>query len=265
MKVTRVCVLLCVVGMVQGVTLLHDVVYIVCQSPSAIRRYSITTRERLTDIDVKGLRRPRDIAACELTSQLYVCDWDKQSIWRVSSDGEDIRRWWTSSDMFSPWRLSVTSSRLLMTSLDTSELMQLSAGGDVLRRVHLPRYMNPLRHSVESPTGTFIVSHRQLKQGHVSEVNIEGVVLRQSSRSSLGMPRPRHIAVDSQGNIFVADRDNCRILLLDAQLALRRVIIDKRQLNDERPSRLCYIEHLGQLIVGSIDSDSVAVFDVLYR
>ena len=262
------CVLLCVVGMVQGVTLLHDVVYIVCWSSSKIRRYSITTRERLTYIDVKGLRRPWDIAACELTSQLYVCDWSEKCIWRVSSDGEDIRRWWTSSDTLIPWTLSVTSSRLLVTSLDTHELMQLSAGGDVLQHVHLPSYMYPLRHSVESPTGTFIVSHinTQLNwQSHVSEVNIEGVVLRQSSRSSLGMPRPRHIAVDSQGNIFVADRVNCRILLLDAQLALRRVIIDKRQLNDERPSRLCYIEHLGQLIVGSIDSDSVAVFDVLYR
>ena len=79
--------LLCVVDMVEGVTQLHDVVYIVCQSSSTIRRYSVATRERLTDIDVKGLSWAWDIAACELTSQLYVCDWDKQSIWRVSSDG----------------------------------------------------------------------------------------------------------------------------------------------------------------------------------
>jgi len=247
--------------MVEGVTQLHDVVYIVCQSSSTIRRYSVATRERLTDIDVKGLSWAWDIAACELTSQLYVCDWREKSIWRVSSDGEDIRRWWTSSDMFTPRTLSVTSSRLLMTSRHTSELIQLSAGGDVLRRVHLPSYMKLLRHSVESPTGTFILSHLNYqlnRQGQVSEVNDEGDVLRQSSRSSLGVPR--HIAVDSQGNIFVADWDNCRILLLDAQLALRRVIIDDRQLKDERPRRLCYIEHLGQLIVGF--NYSIKVFNV---
>ena len=86
-------------------------------------------------------------------------------------------------------------------------------------------------HAVESPTGTFITSHRntQLDQDQVSEVNIEGQVLRQFSGSSLGWRQ--HIAVDRQGNIFVADSGNRRILLLDAQLALRRVIIDDHQLN----------------------------------
>jgi len=69
--------------------------------------------------------------------------------------------------------LSVTSTRLLMTSCSTSKLMQLDAVGNELRRVQLPRYMEP-HHAVESPTGTFIVSHKntpQLDQYQVSEVN----------------------------------------------------------------------------------------------
>ena len=73
-----------------------------------------------------------------------------------------------------------------------------------------------------------------------------------------------HIAVDRQGNIFVADYDYRRILLLDAQLALRRVIIDARQLNGRRPRRLCYTEQSGQLLVGFIEG-SVAVFHMLRR
>jgi len=139
-------------------------------------------------------------------------------------------------------------------------------------------------HAVESPTATFIVDHfnTQLRQYQVSEVSTEGQVLRQFS-GSLGSSD--HIAVDRQGNIFVADhgcgyhsgrligdRDNGRILLLDAQLSLRRVIIDKHQLNDtlplrlryieQRPLRLCYMEQSGQLLVGLL-GDGVAVFDVL--
>jgi len=115
-------------------------------------------------------------------------------------------------------------------------------------------------HAVESPTGTFIISHRntQLDQDQVSEVNIEGQVLRQFSGSSLGWRQ--HIAVDRQGNIFVADPGKRRILLLDAQLALRRVIIDDHQLNGSRPLRLCYLEQFGQLLVAF--RRSVAVFDV---
>jgi len=75
---------------------------------------------------------------------------------------------------------------------------------------------------------------------------------------------PRHIVVERQGNIFVADSRKRRILLLDAQLALRRVIIDARQLNGRRPERLCYTEQSGQLLVG-FEKGGVAVFDVLRR
>jgi len=257
--------LLSVVVGVWGVAQLGDVVYIVCQSSSTnIIKFSARTHQRLTDINVKDLISPWDIAACEQTSQLYVAD-NSACIWRVSSDREDIRRWWnrSPSDTFKPWTVSVTSSRLLVTSYNTKQLMQLDAGGDELRRVALPDYMYP-RHAVESPTGTFLVSHQTTQlndQCQVSEVNTEGQVVRKFS-GSLGLAY--HIAVDLQGNIFVVDRDNRCILLLGAQLALRRVIIDEHQLNYKLPCRLCYNEHSGQLLVGFLSGD-VAVFDVLQR
>jgi len=256
--------LLCVVGEVYGVTQLHDVVYIVCVGSSTIIRFSTTKHRRLTDINVRDLRYPLDIAACELTSQLYVTD-NWECIWRVSSEGDDIQRWWTksSSDTFRPWTLSVTSSRVLVTTLRTKQLMQLDVAGDQLRRVPLPHYMDP-RHAVESPSGTFVISHlnTQLKQWQVSEVDTEGEVLHQFS-GPLGYTP--HIAIDSKGNIFVVDSYNRRILLLDAYLALRRIIVDERQLND-KPWCLCYNEQSGQLLVGSYESGGVvAVFNVLQR
>jgi len=282
-----VSVLLCVVGrQVWGVTQLDDVVYMVCHwSYSTIIRFHATSHERLTDIDVKDLRNPWDIAACQQTSQLYLTDCrllstDTDSgacIWRVSSDGEDIQRWWTQPwrHTFTPWTLSVTSSHVLVTSHYTDELMQLDAAGQQLRRVRLPRYMKYPEHAVESVTGTFIVCHLNTQlndqgQCQVSEVNTAGEVLRHFSRS-LGRYIP-HIAVDSQGHIFVADSG--RILLFDARLALRRVIIDEHQLNYEPPRRLCYNEQSAQLMVGFLidyvseghyENSSVAVFDVLQR
>jgi len=170
-----------------------------------------------------------------------------------------------------------------VTSQDDSQLRQFdAAGGDELRRVGLPDYMEP-EHAVESPTATFIVGHfnTQLAQNQVSEVSTKGQVLRQFSSSTLGWPA--YIAVDRQGNIFVAvsindhifvpDSINGCILLLDAQLSQCRVIIDERQLNDtpprrryieQRPRRLCYMEQSGQLLVG-FKNGGVAVFDVLRR
>ena len=142
--------------------------------------------------------------------------------------------------------------------------MQLDTGGDELQRVQMPGDMDAVQHAVESPTGTFIVSNFniQLNQWRVSEVNTEGRVLRQFSPGP-SLRQPRHIAVDSQGNIFVADHPNDRILLLDAQLALRRVIIDQHELNDKQPQRLCYNEQSAQLMVGLWHDSSVAVFAVL--
>jgi len=214
------------------------------------------------------MRSPQDIAACARTARLYVADPEAKCVWRVSPDGADIQHWLTPSDTFTPDALSVTSSRLLVTSRSASQLRQFdTAGGDELRRVRLPDYMT-LEHAVESPTGTFVVCHRttQLTQLQVSEVNTEGQVLRQS-RGLVGWPK--HIAIDSQRHVLVADcgnsRGNGRILLLDAQLALRRVILDPHQLNDQWPWRLCYVEQSGQLLVGFRYSYSVAVFDVLQR
>ena len=246
---------LCVVGNVYGVTQLHDIVYMVC-SPSStiIRRFNATTHQRLTDIDAKDLRSPYDIVACERTSQLYVPDIDVKCVWRVSSDGTDIKHWLPKSpdNTFTPDTLSVTSTRLLVTSerICQVQLRQFDADGDELRRVQLPDDMKP-NHAVESPTGTFIVSlyNRQLKQDQVVEVNTGGEVLRQFSGSRLpSLSNTQHVAVDSHGNIFVADMR--RILLLDDHLSLRRVIIDERQLNDKQPWRLCYREQSGQLLIG---------------
>jgi len=155
-----------------------------------------------------------------------------------------------------------------MTSYVTSQLMQLDSDGNELRRVQLPDYMEPL-HAVETATGSFVVSHKntQLKpwQHQISEVNTAGEVLRQFSGSRLSsLGQTPHMAVDSHGNIFLADWYNRHILLLDAQLTPRRVIIDDHQLNYKQPYRLCYREQTGQLLVG-FNEKSVAVFDVLRR
>jgi len=248
---------------VHGVTQLRDIIYIVCDRSSTIFRFNSTTHQRLTGIIIKGLSHPWDIVACQQTYQMYVSD-SLDCIWRVSADGENIKRWLTKSpsDSFKPSKLSVTSTRLLMTSYWTHQLRQFDADGNELRRVQLPDYIEP-HHAVESPAGTFIISQYnvQLKQNQLIEVNIAREQLHQFSRP-LGYIS--HIAVDCRGNILVADHDNGRILLLDNRLSLRRVIIDEHQLNYE-PQRLCYMEQSGQLLVGLYYSRQVAVFDVLRR
>jgi len=261
---------MCVVD-VTGVTQLHDVVYIVCWDCPVIQKFSARTHERLADINVMHLRRPRDIAACQQTSEVYVADF-MDCVWRVSSDGEDIRHWWPLSRSLTlkPYTLSVTSTRVLVASLHTNQLIQLDAVSNEARSVPLPDCIHLAYHAMESPTGTFVVVHNCTpREDHwkVSELNDKGQMLRQFS-STLGA---FHLAIDTQGNIFVIDRGN-GILLLNDHLALRRVILDKHQLNNKLPLRLCYNEQSGQLLFGFGDSNyrhhergGFAVFDVLQQ
>jgi len=249
---------------VESLTQLRDVVYVLCSRSSTVLRYNATTHQRLLDIDVDGVMSPHDITACEHTSRLYIADWE--CVWRLSADGADKQRWLTGtpSQKIKPWTLSVTSSRLLVTSADVKQLIQFDTDGSELRQIQLPSHIVP-RHAVESPTGSFIVSlsDTELDRDQVSEVSTGGEVLRQFTSRLPSLRWPDHLNVDSRGNIFVSDTYNHRILLLDARLVLRRVVIDEHRLNHKPLRGLCYVEQTGQLLV-PLDNN-IAVFDVLYR
>jgi len=72
----------------------------------------------------------------------------------------------------------------------------------------------------------------------VSEVDVNGHLL----RSFTDVRLPLHLSVADDDNVLVADCYNHRVLLLDTQLQLQRVLIDKNnpQLKLWSPARLCY-------------------------
>jgi len=76
--------------------------------------------------------------------------------------------------------------------------------------------------------------------------------------------QPRHLSLDSQGRLLVADwRNNC-ILLLTSQLQLQRVLIDTNsQVKLWWPKRLYYNEHTSQLYVAHRSSEWGSEPDVI--
>jgi len=80
----------------------------------------------------------------------------------------------------------------------------------------------------------------------VSEVDVTGCLL----RTFTDVRAPRHLSVDSEGRVLVADSYNDRILLLNSELQLQRVLIDTdSQVKLLWPTRLCYDELRSQLYV----------------
>ena len=60
-----------------------------------------------------------------------------------------------------------------------------------------------------------------------------------------------YLSIDSEGRVLVADELRGRILLLNSELRLERVLIDNTdsQFKQRRPLRLCYNELTSQLYV----------------
>jgi len=118
------------------------------------------------------MKYPQDIVVCRDDRQLYVAhvgyvgtDW---RIWRVSCDDHSYVKWLSTestTDGFLATALSLTSRRLLVTSLLSRRLHQYSTTDrQLLRVVELPQYMSRVHHGVETTRGTFVVGHRGTSQ-----------------------------------------------------------------------------------------------------
>lgn len=53
-----------------------------------------------------------------------------------------------------------------------------------------------------------------------------------------GMNSPNHLAVDQDGFVVVADRDSCRVLLLDSDLEFQKELISSQQFQLRHPWRI---------------------------
>ena len=160
--------MLFVVGVVRGVTVLDNIMYVVCARSSTIRLYNTDTGSPLDAvIHVEGMTSPCDIVVCRDDRQLYVADWrydtDWSGIWRVSCDDHSYVKWLTVSTTyaFPDATLSLTSRRLLVTSRLSRRLRQYSTTDrQLLRVVELPQYVSGVWYGVETTRGTFVVVHR---------------------------------------------------------------------------------------------------------
>ena len=166
--------MLYVVDKVTGVTVLDNIMYVVCRGSCTIRLYNTDTHSPLDRvINVDGMKDPSDIVVCRDDRQLYVADW--LSLWRVSVDDHSYVKWLSivsTTDSF--YTLSVTSRRLLVTSWWPSPRLRQYSTTDrqLLRVVELPQYVSDVYHGVETTRGTFVVGHWGTSQKNTRQLAV---------------------------------------------------------------------------------------------
>jgi len=107
----------------------------------------------------------------------------------------------------------------------SGKLLEINSDGETVRTIVLDAGISQPLHSVQLAGGEFVVcscGRGQDRVHRVSVVNEKGAVERSygsTSGAAAGqLSWPTHLAVDRDGFVLVADRNNARVLLLSPRL-----------------------------------------------
>ena len=227
------------------------------------------------NIELEEMKDPRDMVASKLSRSIFISDRGNRCLWRIQMPGREISRWKGDGR---PDNMSISSSDVLVVRVvrDGRLYLNLYRSSDVMliESISLPTEMRGLCHAVQLSNGNFIISHSMNDQDVflISELSVDGRKFIRSfdprSFASIELDgwKPYHLSIDEDGNIFIADFNNDRVVLLNSRWTDVQILLNRDQHSIKSPLRLCYIREKQQLIVGQWRSggstDDVRVFNL---
>jgi len=257
--------------LITGVTFSGDSLYVTRESAEEVEVYDRDVFHSTNTLRVPGLGYSTDIVFCPRNRCCYICDGrnnciqrlslcrtatesiayrkaDFPSRWRATRHSEDdtamsLSKWPVNDE---PAHLSVTAEHsVLVTCSVVRKIKEFTADGELIRELQLPESVTSPEHTIRLSSGQFIVCHGGFGDPihRVCLIGRDGQVVRlygePKGSGSQQMDSPTHLAVDRKGYVFVADLQNCRVLLLSPSLAYIREIVSRDQLKGGYPVRLC--------------------------
>jgi len=203
--------------------------------------YDVTSYLILHWLTVPNAHRFTDMTSCKHFLCLYISDPFFRCIHRLDLQGNHSK--WPVND--SPVGLSVSAGHnLIVTCRIVRKIKEFSPGGDLLREVTLPDDVIKPWHAIQLTNGQFIVCHGDdgdpiHRVCKVSEDGGHVINLHGGQRGScIGQYNvPRHLAVDDNETVYVADVNNRRVTLLTPMLHYIRQVVSPDQVTWE-PRRL---------------------------
>ena len=238
---------------VWGVASLGNLLYVLRDKLSIqVEVYDIPDYRFQRCFTVQGLRTLADITACAHNYCLYISGYTDKCVHRVALPGVDVTKWPVNDKLT---RLSVTDTHsVLVMCSEVRMIKEFTTRGKLLRQIELPQDVVSPKKAFQLSSGEFIVCHGDITDPvhRVCLVGSDGQVVK-----SYGGPRgsdsqqmnvPAHLAVDSNGFVFVADYNNYRVLLLSPALTYVRDVVSDEQLK-WKPLRLYLDDNRRRLYV----------------
>ena len=243
-------------------------VFVVRLLTPEVEVYESTTLNLTNRFPVDGLENPGDLTSCGKFRCLYISDWTGREIHRVELKGATTR-WKVNYVSFG---LSVTPDpdfHVLVTCHAERKLMEFKTDGTIVREIRLQQDLVSPLHAIQFD-GQFIISHGwgSERLHRVCIVNWTGQATRcygGPHGSSVGrLDGPRHLDVDGEGNVVVADNNNRRVLLLNKTLDYVGELVSTHNSGRSglKPLSLCLDVSRGRLFVTDDHQKDVLIFQV---
>ena len=211
------------------------------------------------NIKLEGMKKPWDMAVSKLSRSVFISDRDNRCLWRIQMPGRKISRWEVA---LMPCTMSTSSSDMLIVCVfDRHYYLTLYRPSDVMfiEQISLPPEVKGLTCAVQMLNGNFVISYSMKNDSDsyiISELSADGKnFIRSFDQPSTGSNQlnywtPIQLSIDEDENIFVADLENDRVVLLNSRLTGVQILLKRDQHSIKEPVRLCYVREKQQLIVG---------------
>ena len=220
---------------VRGVTSLAGEIYLLRDTDrDQVEVYDVITcrlQRRLTVTDAGTFVH---MTSCEHYRCVYIGDPFGECVHRLDQQGAATR--WSVNNVVSG--LSVNAAHnVMVTCCEDRKIIEFSPRGEFLRDVILPDDVIDPRHAIQLTSGQFIVcqGYSGDRVHRVCKISSDGRHVVQSHGGHWGSDTgqynwPRHLAIDDNEFVFVADYHNRRVTSLSPTLGCARQAVSRDQL-----------------------------------
>ena len=237
-----------------AVAIWNDKLYLLVPYSSDIRVYNAEPFAYERTITVRGMKDPYDIVADR--NILYVSEYEAKLIHRIQLPDENMSNWTVDGKWL---RLSIAKNGNVIVAYSHKILEYTSFGISVREIVNA--HLIKLHHAIQMDGDKFLVCHAGITLHRVCMIDNTGRVIKcygGNEGSGIGqLNLPYHLAIDRNGFIFVADRDNNRIVRLNSSLEYISETVGIQE-----PETILLNEESGRLYVIEDNSQSLTVFDI---
>ena len=160
--------------------------------------------------------------------------------------------------------LSISKNgNVIASSWNSAKILEYTADGTFVRKIVVNRVdtnLVGLHHAIQLEGDKFLICHYGVTHHRVCIIDNKGNLIKcYGGRKGSGtgrLNRPCHLAIDWHGSILVADKDNDRIVQLNASLEYMD------EFSFKRPRRLRLDKELGRLYVIENNDGTITMHDM---